>query len=76
MLGTTAEETTKLIKKDPNRFRATHHLRSDSRPQVSALLTTAGLVTGCDPKEIAEEIGNSGAGALDDRVREAPGTTP
>ena len=28
------------------------------------MLTTAGLVTGRDPKEIAEEIGASGAGAL------------
>ena len=35
-----------------------------ARPQVSALLTTAGLVTGRDPKDIAEEIGDSGAGAL------------
>ena len=42
-----------------------------ARPQVSALLTTAGLVTGRDPKEIAEEIGDSGAGALKQYVIES-----
>ncbi len=40
-------------------------------PQVSALLTTAGLVTGRDPQEIAEEIGDAGAGALKKYVTES-----
>ena len=31
---------------------------------VSALLTTAGICTGRDPKEIADEIGMGGGGAL------------
>ena len=60
MLGATAEETAKLIKKSPI-----------NRPQVSALLTTAGLVTGRDPQEIAEEIGDAGAGALKKYVTES-----
>ena len=38
---------------------------------MAALLTTAGLVTGRDPAEIAEEIGNGGGGALKAYVTES-----
>ena len=64
MLGATAEETAKLIKKSPTDSERRITFDPVVRPQVSALLTTAGLVTGRDPKDIAEEIGDSGAGAL------------
>jgi len=64
MLGATAQETAKLIKKSPTDSERRITFDPIGRPQVSALLTTAGLVTGRDPKEIAEEIGDSGAGAL------------
>lgn len=64
MLGATAAETAKLIKKSPTDSERMITFDPVNRPQVSALLTTAGLVTGRDPREIAEEIGNSGAGAL------------
>ena len=64
MLGATAEETAKLIKKSPTDSERRITFDPVARPQVSALLTTAGLVTGRDPKDIAEEIGDSGAGAL------------
>ena len=64
MLGATAEETAKLIKKSPTDSERTITFDPVNRPQVSALLTTAGLVTGRDPSEIAAEIGNAGAGAL------------
>ena len=64
MLGATAEETAKLIKKSPTDSERRITFAPVARPQVSALLTTAGLVTGRDPKDIAEEIGDSGAGAL------------
>ena len=64
MLGATAEETAKLIKKSPTDSERRITFDPIARPQVSALLTTAGLVTGRDPKDIAEEIGDSGAGAL------------
>lgn len=64
MLGATAQETAKLIKKSPTDSERRITFDPIARPQVSALLTTAGLVTGRDPKEIAEEIGDSGAGAL------------
>ena len=71
MLGATAEETTKLIKKSPTDSERRITFDPIARPQVSALLTTAGLVTGRDPKEIAEEIGDSGAGALKQYVIES-----
>ena len=63
-LSATAEETAKLIKKsktDPERFIT---FDKENRPGVSALLTTAALCTGRTEVEIAEEIGNDGAGAL------------
>ncbi|MCH4209908.1 tryptophan--tRNA ligase [Bifidobacterium sp.] len=64
MLGATAQETAKLIKKSPTDSERRITFDPIARPQVSALLTTAGLVTHRDPKDIAEEIGNAGAGAL------------
>ena len=71
MLGATAEETAKLIKKSPTDSERRITFDPIARPQVSALLTTAGLVTGRDPKDIAEEIGDSGAGALKKYVIES-----
>lgn len=64
MLSATAEETAKLIKKSPTDSERRITFDQVNRPQVSALLTTASLVTGRDPSEIATEIGESGAGAL------------
>ncbi|WEV72450.1 tryptophan--tRNA ligase [Bifidobacterium sp. ESL0790] len=64
MLGATAEETAKLIKKSPTDSERRITFDPINRPQVSALLTTAGLVTDRDPAEIAAEIGDAGAGAL------------
>lgn len=64
MLGATAQETAKLIKKSPTDSQRLITFDPINRPEVSALLTTAGLVTNRNPKEIAEEIGESGAGAL------------
>ena len=45
MLGATAEETAKLIKKSPTDSERRITFDPVARPQVSALLTTAGLVT-------------------------------
>ena len=64
MLGATAEETAKLIKKSPTDSERMITFDPVNRPQVSALLTTAGLTSGRDPREIAEDIGNGGGGAL------------
>ncbi len=71
MLGATAEETAKLIKKSPTDSDRNITFDPENRPQVAALLTTAGLVTGRDPAEIAEEIGNGGGGALKAYVTES-----
>lgn len=64
MLGATAEETAKLIKKSPTDSERRITFDPVNRPQVSALLTTAALCTGRSAQEIAEEIGDAGAGAL------------
>ena len=71
MVGASAEETSKLIKNSPTDSERRITFDPIARPQVSALLTTAGLVTGRDPKDIAEEIGDSGAGALKKYVIES-----
>lgn len=70
-LGATAEETAKLIKKSPTDSERRITFDPAGRPQVSALLTTAGLVTGRDPRTIAEAIGDSGAGALKNYLTES-----
>ena len=70
-LSLTAEETAKLIKKsktDPERM-ITYD--KENRPGVSALLTTAARCTGRTEVEIAEEIGEAGAGALKKYVTES-----
>ena len=64
MLSATSAETAKLIKKSRTDSERKITFDPINRPEVSALLTTAALTTGRDPKEIAEEIGDSGAGAL------------
>ncbi len=63
-LRMTADETAKLLKRavtDSDR-----HITFDpvDRPEVSNLLTLAGLATGRDPRAIAEEIGDGGGGGL------------
>ncbi|RXW33254.1 tryptophan--tRNA ligase [Propioniciclava flava] len=63
-LRMTADETAKLLKRavtDSDR-----HITFDpvNRPEVSNLLTLAGLATGRDPRAIAEEIGDGGGGGL------------
>jgi len=70
-LGMSADETAKILKKavtDSDR-----HITFDpvNRPEVSNLLTLAGLCEGLDPVQIAEEIGDGGAGTLKKRVTEA-----
>lgn len=71
MLGATAEETAKLIRK--SKTDGERHITFDPvhRPEVSALLTTAGLVTDRNPEDIAAEIGDAGAGALKQYVTQS-----
>ncbi len=70
-LSATAEETAKLIKKSQTDSERMITFDPDNRPGVSALLTTAGLVTGREPEDIAAEIGNEGSGALKRCVTES-----
>ncbi|WP_282709902.1 tryptophan--tRNA ligase [Lancefieldella sp. Marseille-Q7238] len=70
-LSMTAEETAKLIKKSKTDSERLITFDPENRPGVSALLTTAAICTGRDPKEIADEIGMGGGGALKAYVTEA-----
>lgn len=70
-LSMTAEETAKLIKKSKSDSERMITFDPEMRPEVSGLLTTAGICTGRDPREIAEEIGMGGAGQLKKYVTEA-----
>ena len=67
----TKEETAKLIKKSKTDSERTITFDKENRPGVSALLTTAALCTGRTEVEIAEEIGDAGAGALKKYVTES-----
>lgn len=71
MLGATPEETAKLIKKSQTDGERRITFDKEGRPGVSALLTTAALCTGRTEVEIAEEIGDAGAGALKKYVTES-----
>ena len=70
-LSMTADETARLIKKSKTDSERMITFDPEGRPEVSALLTTAGICSGRDPREIADEIGNDGAGALKRTVTEA-----
>ena len=70
-ISMTAEETAKLIKKSKSDSERMITFDPENRPEISGLLTTAGICTGRDPREIAEEIGMGGAGQLKRVVTEA-----
>ncbi len=70
-ISMTDAETAKLIKKSKTDSERNITFDPENRPGVSALLTTAGICTGRDPKEIADEIGMGGAGQLKRYVTEA-----
>lgn len=70
-LRMTADETAKRLKRavtDSDR-----HITYDpvNRPEVSNLLTLAGLASGRDPRLVAEEIGDGGGGGLKRYLTEA-----
>ncbi len=70
-ISMTDAETAKLIKKSKTDSERNITFDPENRPGVSALLTTAGICTGRNPKEIADEIGMGGAGQLKRYVTEA-----
>ena len=70
-LSMTPEETAKRIKKSPTDGERTITFDPEGRPGVSALISTAAACTGRSELEIADEIGDAGAGALKKYVTES-----
>ena len=66
-----ADQTAKLIKKAKTDSQRTITYNPTERPEVSNLLMLASLCNGRDPRELAEEIGDGGAGKLKALVTEA-----
>lgn len=63
-LGMTAEETAKILKKAKTDSDRVITYDPENRPEVASLLLIASLATGDSPQEIAERIGDKGAGTL------------
>ena len=70
-LSMTADETAKLIRKSQTDGDRLITFDPEARPGVSALISTASVCTGRPELEIAEEIGDGGAGALKRYVTDA-----
>lgn len=70
-LGMSADETAQVIRRAATDSDRRITFDPDRRPGVSALLTTAAVCAGRTPEAIAEEIGDSGAGALKKAATEA-----
>jgi tryptophanyl-tRNA synthetase len=71
MLGATADETVKLLKKAKTDSERLITYEPARRPEVANLLLVASLCTGRTPEEIATEIGEGGSGKLKAYVGEA-----
>jgi tryptophanyl-tRNA synthetase len=63
-LSMTTDQTAALIRRVPTDSQRVITFDPDSRPGVSALLTTAALCCGAGEHELAASIGDAGAGAL------------
>ncbi|MDF2508412.1 MAG: trpS [Microbacterium sp.] len=63
-LGMTADETAAAIRRAPTDSERAITYDPANRPGVAGLLTTAAVVLGRTPQEIADELGDAGAGAL------------
>ena len=70
-ISMTPEETAKRIKKSQTDGERMITFDPENRPGVSGLLSTAAICTGRDPREIANEIGMGGSGALKKYTTEA-----
>ena len=70
-ISMTPEETGKRIKKSQTDGERMITFDPENRPGVSGLLSTAAICTGRDPREIADEIGMGGSGALKKYTTEA-----
>lgn len=63
-LSMTADDTAAAIRKAPTDSQRRITFDPINRPGVSALLTTAALCSGRDENDLADQIGDAGAGAL------------
>ena len=70
-ISMTPEETAKRIKKSQTDGERMITFDPENRPGVSGLLSTAAICTGREPREIADEIGMGGSGALKKYTTEA-----
>ena len=70
-ISMTPEEPAKRIKKSQTDGERMITFDPENRPGVSGLLSTAAICTGRDPREIADEIGMGGSGALKKYTTEA-----
>ena len=64
MLGASADETARLLKKAKTDTERRITYDPDKRPEVANLLLLASLCSGRPPEEIADEIGDAGSGKL------------
>lgn len=71
MLGSTADETAKLLKRAKTDSERQITYDPEGRPEVANLLLVAGLCTGRSPEDIASEIGDGGSGKLKAFLTEA-----
>ena len=70
-LGMTADETAALIKRARTDSERTITYDPENRPEISGLLATAAVVLGRTPTDLADEVGDAGAGALKRLTTEA-----
>ncbi|CAH0183048.1 tryptophan--tRNA ligase [Microbacterium foliorum] len=63
-LGMTADETATVIRRARTDSERSTTYDPENRPEVSGLLATAAIILGRDPGELADEVGDAGAGAL------------
>ncbi|WP_417574252.1 tryptophan--tRNA ligase [Parolsenella catena] len=70
-ISMTPEETARRIKKSQTDGERMITFDPENRPGVSGLLSTAAICTGRNPREIADEIGMGGSGALKKYTTEA-----
>ncbi|MGC9666119.1 tryptophan--tRNA ligase [Planosporangium sp. 12N6] len=67
----TDDHTAALIRRAKTDSQRTVSYDPNNRPEIASLLLTAALCTGRSPEEVADEIGDRGAGALKAVVTEA-----
>lgn len=70
-LGMTADETAAAIRRAPADSERAITYDPANRPGVAGLLATAAVVLGRTPQEIADDLGDAGAGALKRLTTEA-----